>query len=128
LELSADLVSEIAIYRRRRMLDSIVLGEVGSTVVVPRESRSLPEPIFGRTVNVIRVSNVDELRDIPSAEVQSVGVAGSSKDFFELAQALENSSVKRFPQIGRMTNFEDPWDGVSITRNLVNFRTLGGPV
>ncbi len=127
LELSADLVSEIAIYRRRRMLDSIVLGGVGSTVVVPRESHSLPEPIFGRTVNVIRVSNVEELRDIPSAEVQSVGVAGSSKDFFELAQALENSSVKRFPQIGRMTNFEDPWDGVSITRNLVNFRTLGGP-
>lgn len=127
LDLSDDLVSEIAIYRRRRMLDSIVLGEIGSTVVVPGESHSLPEPIFGRTVNVIRVSSVEELRDIPSSEVQSVGVAGSAVNFFELAQALEKSSVKRFPQIGRMTNFEDPWDGVSITRNLVNFRTLGGP-
>lgn len=128
LLIDKDLVSEIALYRRRRMLDSKIFP-VGhfATVVVPMETLSLPEPVFGKTLHVVQVKDIHEMDKYLSPYLQSVSIAGTQKESEDLAESLVCRGVKRFPSVGRITNFENPWDGEDIINLLVRNATLGGP-
>ena len=60
-----DLLPEIALYRKRRLLDSKVLAVSGyATVVMPAETLSLPESVFGRTLHVARIHSLEEARNL----------------------------------------------------------------
>ncbi len=123
-----DLVAEIALYRQRRLLDSKVLRISDyATVVVPSETHSLPEPVFGRTLHIVHVKQIDDLNQYLSPYLQSVAIAGNSRETEKLAEMLVQRGVKRFPTVGKITNFENPWDGENIIGALVRNSTLGGP-
>jgi len=123
-----NLASEIALYRRRRLLDSRVIAvESDATVVIPDESLALPEPVFGKTLHVVQVRDVREMQRYLSPYLQSVSIAGTLDESQTLAETLATHGVKRFPSVGRITNFENPWDGEDILSSLVRFSTLGGP-
>ena len=44
------------------------------------------------------------------------------------AEAATPNGAVRFPQIGRMLNFEMPWDGIVLIDRLVKWNTLMGPL
>jgi hypothetical protein len=127
-DMADDLRLEIAIYRRRRMLDAEVIccGDE-ATVVISDSVSALPEPIFGRTLHLVSMRSPEGIVPLLTDQVQSVGVVGKKRELTELADLLGARGVKRFPTIGKMTNFEEPWDGESIVRALVRVSTLGGP-
>ncbi|MCQ2086410.1 MAG: acyl-CoA reductase [archaeon] len=44
------------------------------------------------------------------------------------ADRATEKGVSRLPQIGRMLNFEMPWDGLFLIERLVRWNTLFGPL
>ena len=54
--------------------------------------------------------------------------AESQKQAIEFAEAATQMGAVRFPQIGRMLNFEMPWDGIILIDRLVKWNTLAGPM
>jgi hypothetical protein len=123
-----DLLTEIELYRKRRLLDSKVLAVSGyATVVMPAETLSLPEPVFGRTLHVVRIDSLEEAKKFTSPYLQSVSIAGNTNETEALAEMLVGTGVKRFPTVGKITNFENPWDGEDIISALVRTSTQGGP-
>jgi len=123
-----ELLPEITLYRKRRLLDSKVLAVSGyATVVMPASTSSLPEPVFGRTLHVVRIESLEDARKFTGPYLQSVSIAGNPKETETLAEMLVSTGVKRFPTVGKITNFENPWDGEDIISALVRTSTLGGP-
>lgn len=92
------------------------------------EGSTLPEPTYHR---VITVRAVDDLRDVVGAVddgIQTVGFAVDGARRLDLARELAARGAVRFPEIGRMTHFDSPWDGIYMADRLVRWVTLGGPV
>ena len=46
----------------------------------------------------------------------------------DFANKATMAGVARCPLIGRMLNFEMPWDGLFLIDRLVRWNTLGGPL
>ena len=53
--------------------------------------------------------------------------AGNTNETEALAEMLVGTGVKRFPTVGKITNFENPWDVEDIISALVRTSTQGGP-
>ena len=66
-------------------------------------------------------SNIDEIISIIPKNVQTVGLCVSKRNKDKYTNKLLISGVFRFKKLGTMTNFEIPWDGIDIPRNLVNY-------
>lgn len=126
--LDSSLVSEIALYRSRKSLDSQVYSvQKDATVILSASSKSLPEPVFGRTLHIQPLEKIESLERFVTPFVQSVGLLGTESELIQTANLLAPLGVKRFPTIGRMTNFENPWDGVNLVSGLLRTSTLSGP-
>ncbi len=58
----------------------------------------------------------------------AIGVSGVSERVGAFASAAAEMGAMRFPLIGRMLNFEMPWDGIILIDRLVKWNTLAGPM
>ena len=98
--------------------------------VLLRESKSptLAEPVFSRVVNVQFVDDVMEVADLVTDDIQTVSLAMTAENKLKFANRAAERGAIRFPEVGRMTHFEAPWDGVFPIERLVKFCTLGGPL
>ena len=98
-----------------------------SWTVLLDPDKKLEKPVYSR---VVFVHSVDSIMDaIPEVEpyIQSIGIEApleKAKEFADKATAL---GVSRLPKIGRMLNFEMPWDGMFLIDRLVRWNTLFGP-
>lgn len=107
--------------------DKEILGEQTNswTVVFDRGERELTPSCLNR---VIRVVEVDELADIVSyietsrSYLQTVGIAASPKELFQMAELLGAVGVTRITGLGNMTAPEAAWhhDGRFNLLDLVN--------
>jgi len=59
--------------------------------------------------------------------IQTVGTALTGARKLAFASAASARGVERFPDLGRMTYFDSPWDGLFPMDRLVRWITLGGP-
>ena len=88
---------------------------------------TLEKPVYSR---VLFVHTVDSIMDtLPYIEpyIQSVGIAASINKAIQFADVATAKGVERLPRIGRMLNFEMPWDGMFLIDRLVRWNTLYGP-
>lgn len=88
----------------------------------------LAKPVYSRVIFVHSVGSI--MDSIPQIEpyIQSIGIEApieKAKEYAEKATAL---GVSRLPKIGRMLNFEMPWDGMFLIDRLVRWNTLFGPI
>jgi hypothetical protein len=75
---------------------------------MPAETLSLPEPVFGRTLHVVRIESLEEARKFTSPYLQSLLIAGSLNETEALAEMLAGTEVKRCPTVGKIANIENP--------------------
>ncbi len=97
------------------------------TVLLDPDNK-LAKPVYSR---VLFVHEVDDIQDaIPEIEpyIQSIGIAAPAERAIPFASAAASRGVARLPQIGRMLNFEMPWDGIFLCDRLVRWTTLFGPL
>lgn len=88
----------------------------------------LDKPIYSRVLFVHSVDDVKDSLQFVNEDIQTIGVALSQERACEFATEASSRGAARFPQIGRMLNFEMPWDGIVLIDRLVKWNTLLGPL
>ena len=92
------------------------------------EKTELHAPVYSRVLFVHAVDSIDESLPFVTEDIQTIGVETSQEKALEFAQKAIRKGAARFPQIGRMLNFEMPWDGIVLIDRIVKWNTLFGPM
>jgi hypothetical protein len=87
-------------------------GGVRSSVFYSDDDRGLATPCYGRTLFVRPVDNVMDVAALCSVNTQTAGLALGEQRRLEVAEALTARGVERCPEVGRMSLYEAPWDGM----------------
>jgi hypothetical protein len=77
--------------------------------------------IGSRNVFVRKFSSINQITNVMPKNVQTAGYALEENNYQKFTKDLINSGVLRFKRIGSMTQFEIPWDGIDIPKNMVNY-------
>lgn len=85
-------------------------------------------PVYSRALMVHEVDSINEALDNIEDFIQTIGIAAPYEKALDFAIKATEKGVSRCPQIGRMLNFEMPWDGVFLIDRLVRWNTLFGPL
>lgn len=81
------------------------------SVFYSEEDRGLAQACYGRTLFVRPVDNVFEVAAFCSINTQTAGLALGERRL-DLADALTARGVERCPEVGSMSLYEAPWDGM----------------
>ena len=81
----------------------------------------IEEPLYGRTVFLSEVKNLEEIGKILPTNIQSLGLFTKTKEKDQIIQTLSNFGVDRFPDIGKMSLYENPWDGYMPLQQMVKW-------
>ncbi|MEM6909314.1 MAG: acyl-CoA reductase [Pseudomonadota bacterium] len=87
----------------------------------------LPPPIYSRVVSVHATEDALACADYASKDIQTIGLGLDGPRRLEFANRAALRGAERFPDLGRMTFFQSPWDGLFPMERLVRWVTLGGP-
>jgi len=92
-----------------------------------RGVEGLVDPTYSRVITVRAIDNILDAAEFAHNDIQTVGVAlEPEKKALFVDKAAQNGAC-RFPDIGRMTHFDSPWDGMFLISRLVKFVPLEGP-
>ena len=69
-------------------------------------------------------SNKDEILMQCSHLTQSIGVAMGKESLLDFARKAAINGVDRFPNIGSMTLYEVPWDGMFVMDRFIKWTKL----
>lgn len=75
------------------------------------EDRGLATPCYGRSLFVRPVENVFDVAPLCSINTQTAGLALTDRRL-KLAEALTARGIERCPEVGHMSLYESPWDGM----------------
>jgi hypothetical protein len=87
----------------------------------------LASPTYSRVITIVPVEDIMQVIKLLNNEIQTVGLAAEGDKRLEFAERAAKRGVFRFPEIGRMTNFDVPWDGIFAADRMVSWASLGGP-
>lgn len=88
----------------------------------------LCKPVYSRALMVHEVDHINDALTNIEDYIQTIGVEAPLDKAIDFATKATQKGVARCPQIGRMLNFEMPWDGVFLIDRLVRWNTLFGPL
>ena len=89
---------------------------------------TLHKPVYSRVLFVHAVDSIMQSVKRITEDIQTIGIEATPEQALEYAEAATPKGAMRFPQIGRMLNFEMPWDGIVLIDRLVRWNTLWGPL
>lgn len=98
------------------------------TIVHSQNGVQLADPTYSRFVTVTFVDDIFQAAELAHSDIQTIAVAMPYEKKIRFAEIAADRGAIRFPNIGRMTHFEAPWDGIFMMDRLVRFVTMGGPV
>ncbi|WCE29854.1 LuxE/PaaK family acyltransferase [Vibrio sp. SCSIO 43137] len=91
------------------------------------EGDSLVEPTYHRVITVKAVDDVFNVIPNVTSDIQTVGLAMHGEKRLRFAEKITFQGAVRCPDIGYMTHFDSPWDGLFVADRLVRWVSLGGP-
>jgi hypothetical protein len=89
--------------------------------------KGLAPPCYSRVVTVRAVDDILTASECASSGIQAVGLALKGARRLTFAGRAARLGVERLPEIGRMTFFDEPWDGLFPMDRLIRWVSLGGP-
>jgi hypothetical protein len=92
------------------------------------EENFLSPPVYSRVITVHSVKHINDALSFVTDDIQTIGIAASGVKGLDFAEQAANSGVMRCPDLGKMLNFESPWDGIILMDRLVRWSTFGGPL
>lgn len=98
-----------------------------SWTVLYDEEPGLADPTYSRVITVRPVDDIMMTVKHASEDIQTIGLAAGAARKLDYAEAVTARGVERCPDIGMMTHFEVPWDGMVVMDRLVRWSTMGGP-
>lgn len=88
----------------------------------------LNPPVYSRVLFIHKVKSIFDSLKFADGNIQTIGIAAPSEKAVMFASEATRRGVMRIPLIGRMLNFEMPWDGLFLFDRLVKWNTYGGPI
>ena len=92
------------------------------------EDASLDDPTYQRVVTVKAVDNIYDVINNVNEDIQTVGLAMAGDKKLDFANKIMSKGAARCPDIGFMTHFDSPWDGIFAIDRLIRWVSLGGPI
>lgn len=99
-----------------------------SWTILMDDENVLNRPVYSRVIFVHPVESIDEALEHTNDTVQTIGISAPIEKALSFADGATKKGVARLPMIGRMLNFEMPWDGIFLMDRLVRWNTLLGPL
>jgi hypothetical protein len=90
------------------------------SVLYSEADTGLAPPAYGRTLFVRPVGDVFDVVPLCPAGAQTAGLAVGERRL-RLADALTARGIERCPELGRMSVYESPWDGVYALDRMVRW-------
>ena len=103
-------------------------SETMSYSILLDDKDELHKPVYSRVLFVHAVDNIMQAVKHVTEDIQTIGVEATPEQAVAFAEAATPMGAVRFPQIGRMLNFEMPWDGIVLIDRLVKWNTMMGPL
>lgn len=97
------------------------------TILLDEEPAS-HKPVYSRVIFVHVVDDINDALAFVNEDIQTIGISSVSERMQLFASSAAVQGAMRFPLIGRMLNFEMPWDGIILIDRLVKWNTLAGPM
>lgn len=89
--------------------------------------QGLADPCYSRVITVRAIDDIMHAAEFAHSGIQTVGLAMSGERKVRFSQRAAEMGAERFPDVGRMTFFDTPWDGIFPMDRLVKWATIGGP-
>lgn len=99
-----------------------------SILLSNEEKCELCSPVYSRALMVHEIDHINQALDNIEDYIQTIGIAAPVEKAMDFASKATEKGVARCPLVGRMLNFEMPWDGVFLIDRLVRWNTLFGPM
>ncbi len=103
-------------------------SETMSYSILLDDKDELHKPVYSRVLFVHAVDSIMQATKHITDDIQTIGIEATTEQAVTFAEAATPMGAVRFPQIGRMLNFEMPWDGIVLIDRLVKWNTLLGPL
>lgn len=127
--MSPEQVSQIHSIRGIYDFKGTVKGsETMSWTILLDDLDEIDKPVYSRVLFVHKVKSIFDSLKYIDENTQTIGIAAPTERAIEFATAATKKGVMRLPLIGRMLNFEMPWDGIFLIDRLVRWNTYGGPL
>ena len=128
-QMSPEQVSQIHSIRGVYDFKGTVKGsESMSWTILLDDLDEIDKPVYSRVLFVHKVQSIMDSLKYIDENTQTIGVAAPTEKALEFATEATRRGVMRLPLIGRMLNFEMPWDGIFLFDRLVKWNTYGGPL
>jgi hypothetical protein len=98
------------------------------TVLLDSEWKSgLADPTYSRVITVRSIPNIIDSAYFANKDIQTISLGLNNDREIEYANIAASLGACRFPDIGRMTHFDTPWDGLNLLQRMVRYVSIGGP-
>ncbi len=97
------------------------------TVCFDEANPGLVEPTYSRVIVIKPISNIMQAASYAHSGIQTIGLAMDDTRKQRFAEIAASHGAERFPEVGRMTYFDSPWDGLYVIDRCVKWISLGGP-
>ena len=87
------------------------------------ENMKINEPIYNRSIFLSLAKSLDHLSKALPENTQSIGLYVESTEKAKIVSKLSEKGVDRFPNIGSMSVYSNPWDGYLPMQNMVRWIT-----
>lgn len=81
----------------------------------------LPDPLYLRSIFISEIDTIDELGKLLPENTQSIGLLCSESRKPKIIEQLSQYHADRFPDIGKMSLYQNPWDGYLPMQEMVKW-------
>jgi hypothetical protein len=104
----------------------LIISKSGNdwTILMDKDFK-LEDPIRSRTIFIKSCDNLDDVGNLITSKIQTIGYAFKNKDnLLKLGKDLNLRGVSRIVPLGQMNYHDAPWDGKLLISRLVNINSL----
>jgi hypothetical protein len=87
------------------------------------EKMKINEPIYNRSIFLSLTKSLEHLSKELPENTQSIGLYVENSERAKIVSKLSEKGVDRFPKIGSMSVYSNPWDGYLPMQNMVRWIT-----
>ena len=82
------------------------------------------QPLYSRSVFISQIKDFSILKNNLPKNIQSIGLFASKRKKIEIVNKLAQEGVDRFPDLGKMSLYQNPWDGYLPLQNMVRWVSI----
>ena len=82
---------------------------------------AIEKPLYCRSIFISEIESIESLGPKLPSNIQSIGLFVSNHRKKEIIKHLSEYNVDRFPDLGKMSLYQNPWDGYMPLHHMVKW-------